>query len=177
MYTTDTLHTRKSIRTYTGQNVTDAELGEILNAAYVAPISMGSYESYHISVITNKELLDLIDIAGAKIFDKPGFKPLYNAPTLIVVSAKLTNGPLDNSIYSSSAILVHNMILSAVDLGIGSCHIWGAVMGINADSDLTSKLNLPEGFSPICGMTIGQSEELYTQKEVVNNKITTSFIK
>ncbi len=168
---------RKSIRTYTGEGVQEDQLKEILNSAYVAPVSMGDYGNYQISIITNKELLDEIDIAGAKIFNKPEFKPLYNTPILIVVSAKLTNGPLDNSIYSSSAIIAHNMILTAVGLGIGACHIWGAVMGINGDSDLSSKLNLPEGFSPICGLTIGHTDETYVEKEIVQNKITTNYIK
>ena len=39
------LNIRKSIRSYTGEGITDAQLERILTAAYEAPIGMKRYES------------------------------------------------------------------------------------------------------------------------------------
>ena len=47
------LNIRKSIRSYTGEGITDAQLERILTAAYEAPIGMKRYDSIHLTVITN----------------------------------------------------------------------------------------------------------------------------
>ncbi|HHT17026.1 MAG TPA: nitroreductase [Papillibacter sp.] len=175
MNTLDAIFSRKSVRAFTG-DLTEEELGTLLKAACAAPVGRALFENVHLTVITKKDLLDKIDCAGAAILQNPSMHPLYNAPVFILVSAKLS-GPNDNVGYSNCAGIVQNMALAAVELGLGSCHIWGAVRGINADPALLTELNLPEGFTPCCGLIVGKTEETYAVRDIPEDKIKIAFIK
>ena len=179
MSTFDTIISRKSVRSYTGEQISEEELQKILLAANAAPIAMGTYDSVHMTVITDQELLGKIDAAGAKMMGNPDIKPLYGAPTFILVSAKVdadTPQSAANVAFSNAAIMVQNMALEAVELGLGTCHIWGAVRAIDADADLLAELDLPEGFSPCCGVIVGKTEEAYEPREVPADRIATDVI-
>ena len=65
MNTMETLTSRRSIRSYTGEQISSEELSLLLKAANAAPVGMGQYNSVHLTVIQNGELLQKIDAAGA----------------------------------------------------------------------------------------------------------------
>lgn len=48
---------------------------------------------------------------------------LFGVPTLIVISSKMAPPPNDNTVYSNAAIIAHNIVLEAVELGLGACYI------------------------------------------------------
>lgn len=178
MNTMDAIYSRKSVRTYTGEPITNEQLNTILKAANAAPVGMGQYEDVHLTVITNIELLGKIDAAGAAMFGKPDIHPLYNAPMLILVSAKLPSAEaMKNVTYSNAAIIVQNMALAAIELGVGVCHIWGATMAILNSPDILSVLNLPEGFAPCCAVTLGKTDHHYTAREIPMDRIAATTIK
>ena len=77
MNTMETICSRKTIRSYTGENITADELNVILKAANASPVGMGQYDSMHLTVITNEELMNKIDAAGAALFGQPDMHPLY----------------------------------------------------------------------------------------------------
>lgn len=177
MNTIETICARKSVRTYTGEQITNEELNTVLKAANAAPVGMGRYDEVHLTVITNTEMLGKIDAAGAAMFGKPDIHPLYNAPMLILVSAKIP--PVEsmrNVTYSNAAIIVQNMALAATELGVGVCHIWGATMAIVNSQDILSELKLPEGFTPCCAVTLGKTDCSYETREIPTNRIATNTI-
>lgn len=178
MNTYEALTSRKSVRSYTGEQISDEDLQKILVAANAAPIAMGRYEDVHLTVIQSPELLAKIDAAGAAMMGRPDVHPLYGAPTFVLVSAKVPEGDLgaENVAFSNAAIVVENMSLEAVELGIGTCHIWGAVRAINKDPNLVAELGLPEGFSPCCGVILGASTETYAEREVPTDRISQNVI-
>lgn len=162
-----TITSRKAIRSYTGVKPSEAAMQKILTAVQAAPVAMGSYDKLHVTIIENPEILKAIDAAGAKFFKKPDAHPLYGAPILVLISAKPGMGPdLGNADYASAGILVHNMALAATDQQVGNCYIWGAIMGANQDPELVAKLNLPAGFVPCCGITLGETTEQFTSREI-----------
>lgn len=171
MNTMETICSRKAVRSYTGESITAEELDTILKAANASPAGMGQFESLHLTVITNKELLGKIEKVTAAMFGKPDMHPLYNAPTLILVSSKEPAPMMENVTYSNAAIMVHNMALAATELGVGSCYIWGAVAAASHNPEILSKLKLPEGFIPCCAICLGKTEETYELREVPANKI------
>lgn len=178
MNTLETIYARKSVRTYTGEPITAKELNTILKAANAAPVGMGQYENVHLTVITNTELLKKIDAAGAIMFGKPDIHPLYNAPMLIVVSAKMPEvKAMENVTYSNAAIIVQNMALAAAELGVGVCHIWGATMALQNTPELLKELKLPDGFLPCCAATLGKTEDSYSEREIPEDRIATNIIK
>lgn len=177
MNTMESIFSRRSIRNFNGSNITEDELQTILRAAYAAPVGGAEYDGLTLTVISNPELLREIDEDTSRIFNKPGIHPLYNAPTLIVVSTnKLTMSPMDNVSFSNAATIVENMVLAAVDLGVGACHIWGAIMALIQSPELSEKLNLPEGFTPCCAVALGKTEEKYEIREIDMRRINTVVI-
>lgn len=172
----DALKRRRSIRTYTGEGISRDELNMILDAAYAAPVGMGAYDSLALTVVTNKKILARYDEAAAKLFQKPDSHPLYGAPMLIVVSSRMQEPPMDNVSYSNAAIIAHNMTFAAVEQGLGSCLIWGAVLAGNSDEELVKDLNLPEGYKPCCGVILGKTTESYEPREIPENRIKTLII-
>ncbi|MCD7842939.1 MAG: nitroreductase family protein, partial [Lachnospiraceae bacterium] len=88
MDTLNTIFSRKSIRTYTGEPVSPEQEALILKAANAAPVGMGQYDTVHLTIIKNKELLSEIDSTAAALMKRPDSHPLYGTPELIVVSVK-----------------------------------------------------------------------------------------
>lgn len=177
MNTIEAINKRKSVRTYTGEQITREELATILKAANAAPIGLGQYESVHLTVITSKALLSKIDAAGAKMFGKPDIHPLYNVPMLIVVSAKTpSDSGMMNVTYSNAAGIVQNMALAATELGVGACHIWGATAALANSKELCTELSLPDGFSPCCAIALGKTDYDYPERDIPNDRIACNII-
>ena len=165
---------RKSVRSYTGEAPSKDELDLILKATYAAPVGMGRYDSLHITVVQRPDYLArLEDAAGAQL-GKENYHPLYGAPVLMIFSSIFPGIPTDNSSYSNCAILAQNAALAAVSLGIGTCHIWGAIRALNKEPALLAELNLPEGFAPCCAITLGRTRETYEMRAVQDNRIMTA---
>ena len=57
----ETIMKRKSVRSYTGESVSEEKLNIILKACDASPVGMKQYESLHLTVITNKELLNKME--------------------------------------------------------------------------------------------------------------------
>ena len=171
------INSRKSVRSYTGEKISESDLQMILKAAYAAPVGMGKYESVHITVIEKPELLQAIEESAAKLFGRPDLHPFYGAPVFVLVSAKPTHKSMGNIEYSNAAIIIHSMALAAVELGVGSCYIWGATMALEANPDLLKQLNLPESFLPCSGIILGVTTEQYTERDIPENRIATYYLK
>lgn len=177
MNTMDTVCKRKSVRSYTGEPLTAEQLNTILIAANAAPVGMGRYEDVHLSVIKNAETLRKIDAAGAAMFGKPDIHPLYGAPLLIVVSAKMPpDKTMLNVTYSNAAVIAQNMALAATELGVGACHIWGATAALANSDELCRELKLPAGFAPCCAVALGQTDSVYEPREIPLERIATDII-
>jgi len=176
MQTLETLYSRRSIRSYTGEMLTDAELKEILKAAYAAPVGRAMYDTLALKVITNKDYLAKWEAHTAAVNNKPDMHPFNGAPLVILVSSVVGEKPADNVNYSNAAIVVHNMVLAATELGIGACHIWGAVRVMGSNQELIDALELPEGMVPCCAVALGHTDEKYSLREIQDNRIQTSTL-
>lgn len=176
MNTFDNLFSRKSVRTYNGKSITDAELNQILKAAYAAPVGRALFDTLNITVISNRDFLNKWE---EYCESQSGRKPFYGAPTLVLVSSLIPATDLNsvNVNFSNAAILVQNMAIAATELGVGSCHIWGAVRSLNDNAELLAELNLPEDFVPCCAIILGHTDEKYELRDIPENKIKTNFIK
>ena len=176
MNTFDNLFSRRSIRTYNGKNINEAELGQILKAAYASPVGRALYDTLNITVISNRNYLDKWEDYCES---ESGHRPFYGAPTVILVSSLIPSTDLKsvNVNFSNAAILVKNMATAATELGIGSCHIWGAVRFINGNAELLDELNLPDGMVPCCAITLGYTDEKYELRDIPENKIKTDFFR
>lgn len=176
MNTFDNLFSRRSIRAYNGESITEAELNQILKAAYAAPVGRALFDTLHLTVITNRNYIDKWEDYCES---QTEHRPFYGAPAVILVSSLIPSTDLKsvNVNFSNAAILVQNMATAATELSIGSCHIWGAVRFLNDNEELLKELNLPEGMIPCCAIILGHTDEKYTLRDIPENKIKTDFMK
>lgn len=169
---TTILDTRKSIRSFTGENISEKSLKNILHAANVSPVGMGKYDSIHLTVVQDKNILAEIEKTTANFFKVENRSFLYGAPELIIVSTSAT----DNVGYSNAAIIAHDMVLAAVNENVGACHIWGCMIALSTNPELMKKLSLPEGFTPTCAVALGKTEDTYTEREIPKERININYI-
>lgn len=147
-----TIATRKSTRVYTGKQISDEVLNAILAAGCAAPVGMGMYDSLHLTVIQDKEILKNISAGVAKAMNMDS-DPLYGAPTIVLVSSKEPIAPGVD--YTNAGAVIQNMLLAATDKGIGSVLIWGTALAVGAVDELRKALAIPDGFNPVCSAALG----------------------
>lgn len=113
------LKTRRSIRSYKAEQITDEELRTVLEAGTWAPTGKGLQDPWIVAVqdAALKEKLSQMNRAFLGIDSDP----FYGAPTFVLVFAsrpeKWRNGVQDAS------LVLGNMMLAAHAIGLGSCWI------------------------------------------------------
>ena len=149
----ENIKARRSVRAYTGQQVSEEDLQAVLEAATYAPSGM-HLETWHFTAIQNAdkltELNERIKGSFAKS-DEPRLKErgqsktyccYYHAPTLVIVS----NEPTQWWAGMDCACAIENMFLAAHSLGIGSC--WINQLGTTCDDPevraFITSLGVPE---------------------------------
>lgn len=166
------LNTRKSVRSYTGEKVSEEVLDAILEAGQASPVGMAYYDKVHLTVVEDREILKEVEAGAQSLYKAEGQPFLHEAPTYIIVSAAGEG----NLHFSNAAIIAHQMSLAAVDLGVGTCHIWGATMALQENEELQKKLGIPEGFIPCCGIILGVSDEEYRERDDLSGRISVNRI-
>ncbi len=157
----DVINKRFSNRKFLERQINNEDLDKILKAGMQAPVGRGRYEDMYITVIQDKNLLDEIN----RLSDRSVF---YNAPTLVIISAKDDDHGLDRE---NSACVAMNMLLAATDLGLASIYL-NLVIGLIKNSDILNKLNLPLGFVPIVGVGLGYADGSH----ITEHKIDVNYI-
>lgn len=176
MDTLNTLIKRHSVRTYTGESLSASDLEKILEAAKCAPVGMGLYDQIHLTVVNNRDFIADADVATAAMMHREGTHPTYNVPTLIFVSAKNQDPMFTGMMMSSAAMIAHNMVLEATDLGLGACYLWGVFTAVSNNPDLLAKLNLPEGYDLFAAIGVGPTSETYEAREIPADRISVNVI-
>ena len=177
MDTLQAIFSRRTIRRYNGKQLTEQELETLLSAAYAAPAGHARYADLHLLVITDKDFIARWEARFGEVNGIKNAHPFYGAPTVVLVSSVMSEPPMDNVKYSDAAGIVQNMALTAVELGIGACHIWGAVRALNATPALKAELPIPEGRVPCCAIALGHTDEVYALRTVDKTRIATDFFK
>jgi nitroreductase len=161
---------RKSIRKYKSEQISNESLINIINAGCAAPVGMGAYDTVHITVIQNSQLLNRIASTTATIYGRPNFDPLYGAPTLVIVSGK-PNDVFPTAHVANTACIIENMALAATNFGIGSLYLLGIISAFTEDKELLETLHLPEDFIPVSGIVLGYPTEPLTTEKILRPTI------
>jgi len=142
--------TRRSIRKYTKQPVSDEVLKELLEAAMYAP-SAGNRQPWCFVVINDRKILNEI----------PEYHPyaqmLKGAPVAILVCCDINLENKGFGVEDCSAA-TQNILLAAHAKGLGA--VWLGVYPAEPTVTATKKLlNLPEHITPISLISIGYPAE------------------
>jgi len=147
------LKTRRSIRSYKPEQITDEELETVLKAGTWAPTAMGNQDPWIVAV-QNPALLKKICRMNAAVMGRDT-DPFYGAPTYVLVFAsspeKWKNGVPDGS------LVLGNMMLAAHAIGLGSCWInrEREMFATEEGKALMQELGLPDGLIGIGALALG----------------------
>ncbi len=136
------MRSRRSVRRYTDEKISDEDLKKILSAALLAPSGHSKYPCEFI-VVKNRELLEKMSHCRKGVA-----KMLEGAAAAIVVVADKDKS---DTFVEDSCVAMMNMELLATSLGIGNC--WIQVRNRDAEDDSASEnflrgiLNFPENFA------------------------------
>lgn len=143
--------TRRSIRRYTDEKISDELIKKLLVAGMSAP-SAGNQQDWHFVVITDREILDEI----------PKFHPysqmLKQASVAILVCGNIEVESHRGYWIQDCSAATQNILLAAHGLGLGA--VW---LGIHPGRDrvegISDLLNLPSHILPLSLISIGYPAE------------------
>ena len=167
--------TRKSCRAYVDEQITTAQMKALLQAGCAAPVARGKFEQLQITVVQDKELLDLIDAVAKQSYGDENFSCTRGAPTVIVVSVQEVEGQIAPNMIASAACVVQNMHLAATDLGLGSVYL-GSIQSVTGSLEVLYKMKLQDGFWPVAALAVGIATEPAEERAVPMTKIFTNIV-
>jgi nitroreductase len=140
---------RRSIRQFTTQPITEGELQALLDAAMAAP-SASDLRPWHFVVVTDRPTL-------SRLADgHPHAKMLKQAPLAVAVCGD----PHISDAYwvQDCSAAVENLLLAAVGLGLGS--VWlGVHPRAERKSVVRKELGIPQAIEPLALVAIGHPKE------------------
>ena len=147
------LRTRRSIRSYKPEQITDEELQAVLEAGTWAPTAKGCQDPWIVAV-QNPALLERISRMNAAVWGRD-IDPFYGAPTYVLVFASDPE-TWKNAVPDGSLVL-GNMMLAAHAIGLGSCWInrEREMFAIPEGRALMAELGLPEGLIGVGALALG----------------------
>ena len=165
---TDAIAARRSIRKYTSRPVTDEELETILECGVLAPSGMNT-QQWFVAAVKDADLLREISALQKEAVlampnlppvmkqraEDPAFDATFGAPVVLIVAAAASRGSTD------ACLLGENMVLAAQSLGLGTCISGSITLAFQGEKGkaLLAKLGVPEGHTPVFGITLGEPAE------------------
>ena len=160
--------TRRSVRSFTEEQISDENLNILLEAAEYAPSGMGR-QGWHFTVIQNKEkmnkliaavkeqMLNSSEECFKKVGSDPDFNPFYNAPTVIITAYDKTSATVE----ADCAVALENIFLAAHSLKISSCWIhvlayFGKELKVRS---ILTELGLPADYEVSGSAALGYSSK------------------
>jgi nitroreductase len=144
----ETIQKRRSIRKYQNRPIEKEKLTKVLEAARMGP-SAANIQPCHFIIVTDTKIRECL-------------RPAYNAdwflkaPAIIVVCAnpKESWQRKDGEEYWKVAIAMQNLILTATELGLGTC--WVANFD---EKELKKSLNIPKDIKVVAITPLGYPDE------------------
>lgn len=172
--TVDTIMNRRSVREYKNTQVSEKDIETIINAGLYAP-SGRNLQTWHFTVVQNRDLIDEIEAAVSVVRGVKDFHPFFGAPTVIFISGDKSS----DWMREDCAAATENMMLAAHSIGIGSCWVGCCRSTLMGDEEKwREKLGVPEGFQPMYALPIGYfNDNFIPSKPKARRENTVNFIK
>lgn len=168
------MKTRRSIRKYKPDMVSQELLNQIIEAGVYAASGRNRQDSIIIQV-TDRKLRDEIMRMNCEIGGwQEGFDPFYGAPAMLIVLTRKDN---PNRVYDGSLVM-GNLMLAAHELGIGSCWIHRAKEEFETEwgKELLKSLGIEEEYEGIGHCALGYADGEYP-KELARKECRVFYIK
>ncbi len=147
----EAIFTRRSIRAYTGEPVSEDDLVLLIKAGCQAPSAM-NHQPWHFIVVRDEESLDCI--AGFHRYAKM----LPQAGCGIVVCGDQERQGMTGFLIEDCSAAIQNMLLAAHGLGLGA--VWcGLYPNTQLSKPMKDLLKIPEGIIPVGMVVVGHKTE------------------
>jgi nitroreductase len=163
------IHSRHAVRSYTRQKVGEQELRLLLDAAVRAP-NAGNLQPWSFVIVQNRDLLqrysdqvktqlsaesDLKSSAQRALLQSQRFDVFYGAGTLVVICGRIE----DPHAAADCWLAAENLMLTACDLGLGTCPV-GSAVGLLNSARVKVELDIPTGVAAVVPIVVGHPDEL-----------------
>ena len=161
------LLSRRSVRKYTAEQITEEQLDAVLKAGLYAPTAKNNQKPVMVAV-RDKETRDLLSRINAEIMGVET-DPFYGASCVIVVLAD----PEFPTWIDDGSLVLGNLMNAANALGLGSCWINRARETFDRPEgkELLKKWGLPEHFRGVGNCILGYAAEEPALKERLEGRI------
>jgi nitroreductase len=164
----DVILSRRSIRKYTNEKVSEEDIKELLQAAMSAP-SAGNEQPWHFIVIDDRNILNEI----------PKFhqyaQMLKEAPVAILVCGDETLERFKGYWVQDCSAAVENILIKVQEKGLGA--VWvGVYPDMERVNNFRKLLSIPEHVTPFALIPIGHpaeskpAEDRYNEERVHKNR-------
>jgi len=159
---------RHAVRSYTRHSVAEQDVHRLLEAAVRAPNARNE-QPWSFAIVQNRDLLQRYSDqtklllssegttespAGRALLHSPGFDVFHGAGTLIVICARIDNEYAEADCW----LAAENLMLTAFDLGLGSCPVGSAVRVLNS-KQVKAELDIPREIAAMAPIVLGYSDE------------------
>lgn len=141
---------RASVRAYASDRVTDEQVERLLRAAMAAP-SACNQQPWEFYVVRDSQVLARLGASS------PYTKPTAAAPCCIV-ACYLADSPRLPFVQQDLAAATQNILLEAVDLGLGCC--WQGIAPVEERIEAVRQIvGAPRNVRPFCLISVGRPAE------------------
>lgn len=141
------IQARRSIRRYTDEPVSDADVQELLEAAMAAP-SASNRQPWEFIVVRDAGLRERLAVAHRYAY------MAAQAPVVIVVLGDTAS----NHWVEDTSAATENLLLAATALGLGA--VWvGLYPAADREEYVRGVLAIPKGLRPLCLVPVGHPAE------------------
>lgn len=158
-----TIMDRHSVRSYKKGAVAQDKIETLVAAANSAPYA----GPFHITVVLDSSILEGLEettLAAMResplqflrdLAETPGYRPLYEAPAMLVFSAPAAN-PFGVANCANAAT---TGAIAGTALGLGTCYVVTPTLALNRDKELCKKIGIPEENQVNCCLLFGHTHD------------------
>lgn len=150
----NTIMTRVSVREFTGEKISNAQLDTLLRAAMAAPSAINK-QPWAFIVVTDEEKI-------AALGEALPYSRCSNKPAVAIIPcgdlSKAIEGEMANFWINDVSAATENLLLAAHAMGLGA--VWtGLHPDMNRAKMVQDMLGLPEHIIPLCVVPVGVPAE------------------
>lgn len=164
MNTIDVIKSRRSVRKYTGQVISDEDVRTLLEVGFAAP-SAHNYQPWHFIVVKDPDALKKITSY------QPYTKMLPEAGCGIIVCGDHEKQPMDGFIVEDASAAIQNILIGAESMGLNT--VWCGIHPMEElEKGFRDQFNIPADVIPVGLVVVGYGDEKKEANErYIENKV------
>ncbi len=149
----EAIKTRRSIRKYKKEQISDEELNQVLEAGTFAPTGKNQQDPFIVAVQNPDKIAELVKM-NATIMGTDS-NPYYDAPTIVLVFVPLPEA--NRNAVQDGSLVLGTMMLAAHSLGLASCWINREMemFATQEGKQIMAEFGIPEGYMGVGALSLG----------------------